>query len=70
MTIEFYFKSESTEFTRTFEFEVESDNVLAATGFRDTGTVYIHYLGEDIFLEYPSGSKKPSSDDVLYLHRK
>ena len=71
MTIEFYFKSESTEFTRTFEFEVESDNVLAATGFRDAGTVYIHYLGEDIFLEYPSGSKKPSyDDDVLYLHRK
>lgn len=71
MTIAFYFKSESTEFTRTFEFEIESTNVLTATGFRDEGTVYIHYLGDEIFLEYPIGSHKPTySDDHLYLHRK
>lgn len=71
MTIEFYFQSETTEFTRTFKFEIGSANVLNATGFRDEGTVYIHYLGDEIFLEYPSGSHKPSSSDKnLYLHRK
>lgn len=71
MTIVFYFKSYTTEFTRTFEFVIESDEVLRATGFRDPGMVQILYKGDEIFLKYPFGSDKPSSKDAnLYLRRK
>lgn len=70
MTITFYFKSSTTEFTRIFDFEIDSANVLTASGFRNEGTVSIRYLGAEIFLDYPYGSKAPSSDeDHLYLHR-
>lgn len=73
MTIEFYFQSSTTEFTRTFGFEIQSANVLAAEGFREKnyGSLYIHYLEDEIFLEYSDADDKPAhSDEYLYLHRK
>ena len=70
MTIEFFFQSSSTEFTRTYEFAIDSATLLVATGFRDEGKVYIHYLGDEIFLEYADKSDAPSKyEEYLYLHR-
>ena len=70
-TITFHFKSNQKTFDRIFTFEVEGEDVLKATGFRDEGEVHIRLVGNKIHLEYPEGAHAPSKDpDNLYLTRK
>lgn len=70
-TITFHFKSSKKTFDRVYTFQVEDENTLKATGFRDEGTVYIRFVGNNIHLEYPEGVHAPSKDpDNLYLKRK